>query len=1324
MLEIQQNTNQNQIGDQQSPLNKEPLKEFNGDIEMQIKKDQTSKQENVPNVDEEKQEIKMVTFIQMLRYANKTDWTLMVIGSIASMANGVAFPMFALIFGQMTDSFGPNSTGDDLVDAAGKQSLYFFFIGVGSFLMSWIQLGCWMISGERQSIKFRQEYFKAIINQEIGWFDQINANELASKIATESSQIQGALGEKVPTFLMSICTTIGGFAVGYIRGWQMALVTTAALPVLIIGAISYTMVIQQSQKKISGAYQTSGGLAEQSLNSVKTIKSLTGEEYELHQYSRSLVQAFKIACKYGAYAGAGIGLTLLTMFLDYALSFWYGSKLIADGTENQIVNRVYTQGDIFVIFSSILIGGFSIAQVGPCLKNFEIGKQAAQKIFYVIDRKPLIEISPNANKIPNLQGKIEFNCVEFNYPAKKDIPVHRKLNLAIQPNKKTALVGESGCGKSTVMQLLLRFYDPDNGSVTIDGYDVKSLDYRWLRNRVGYVGQEPVLFATTIRENLKFGKEDATEEEMIQALKQANAWEFVQLLENQLDTYVGNAGSQISGGQKQRICIARAILKNPQILLLDEATSALDRKNEAMIQQTLDEISKGRTTIVIAHRLSTVKNADEILVLDQGKLVEQGTYEQLIEAQGKFEALAKNQIQKEMEEKQEKKNKKALNEKLHDESIENQIIRKQSSSHAQNNQRKSSLTRKISENQSKELEIQEEKEKKELKLKQKKEDDQLFNRLFDMNKPERKYFYAGMFFTLANGVCFPLSGLILGEFIDVLANPDASDFRTKAGMLSIYFVILGAISQVLSIFQYSLFTRVGEGLTLRVRQELLKKMLKMPGGWFDKPENNPGTLSARLASDAQLINGLTSNIISVQISNFSSLVTGLVIAFVMSWRVALVSVAVCPLIVIAGTIQAKQVEGFSEGSDKAYKDSSMIIMEAVTNIRTVASFSNEKKLCFFLSETLKKPYKLAFKKGHISGIAFGFSQLATFSVYAIIFICSAVFVRDYGVTAREMFVSIFAILNAAAAVGNNNHFMGDVGATKAACREIFKILDSDDEIQIQQKHRKALQMDGQPLISKKVFGEIEFKDVSFKYPTRDAQIFKNLSFKIHAGQKVAFVGPSGSGKSSILQLLLRFYDDYQGQILVDGEDIRNYDIKEFRKNFGVVSQEPILFNGSIAENIKYNTADVTMEDIREAAHKANALSFIETDENQEQELNDKNINHHKSERGFDKKVGLKGSQISGGQKQRIAIARAVIKNPNIMLLDEATSALDYENEKIVQEALNKVMKGKTSLCVAHRLSTIADSDQIFVIEGGKLVEQGTYEQLMSKKEYFYRLNAN
>ncbi|KRW98087.1 P-loop containing nucleoside triphosphate hydrolase [Pseudocohnilembus persalinus] len=300
----------------------------------------------------------------------------------------------------------------------------------------------------------------------------------------------------------------------------------------------------------------------------------------------------------------------------------------------------YNIGDVLTVFFAIMIGGMNIGQATPCLEKFSLGQTAAYKVLKVIDNQP--KISPSLHKgetIKNLKGEISFNDVEFTYPTKQDVQVLKKINFKIQPGKKTALVGESGCGKSTCMQLVERFYDADKGSVTVDGVDIKKLNLAWYRENVGYVGQEPVLFAGSIRENLRYGKPDATEEEMIQALKHARAWDFVNLMSDKLDTLVGNSGGQLSGGQKQRICIARAILKAPPILLLDEATSALDRQNEQSIQKTLDEVSAGRTTLVIAHRLSTVKNSDEIIVIDQGKVIERGTHDYLVSLGGKYAAL-------------------------------------------------------------------------------------------------------------------------------------------------------------------------------------------------------------------------------------------------------------------------------------------------------------------------------------------------------------------------------------------------------------------------------------------------------------------------------------------------------------------------------------------------------------------------------------------------------------------------------------------------------------------------------------------------------------
>ncbi|KAL4480240.1 hypothetical protein ABPG74_020756 [Tetrahymena malaccensis] len=1289
--------------------------------------------------------LKPVGFFELFRFASKLDIFLMVLGAVAAIINGVIQPLMSQIIGQTTNQFSSNQDKSYIIENSKIQCFYMIGAGFISFICSWIQMACWMISGERQAIECRKQYFKAIIRQEIGWFDMQNPNELTSKISQDCFFIQGAIGEKVPTFLMSIFTGLGGLGVGYYNGWQMSLVATAAVPSIIIGGLIFTIILQQTSVKTSEAYLHASAFAEQSLNSIKTVKSLTGENFEIKNYSEGLLVSFKIATKYAVWAGFGLGLTFLTLYLDYSLCFWYGSKLMEDETINHNFDRKYNQGDIQIIFFAIQIAGFSLGQAAPCLKNFSLGQQSAAKIFDLLKRTPQIKNCDNPKTVKELKGHIVLKDVDFSYPSKKDVMVHNKLTLEILPNMKTALVGESGCGKSTVMQLIERFYDPNSGLVTIDGHDIRELDFVWLRKNIGYVGQEPVLYATTIRENLRFGKEDATEDEMINALKQAKAWDFVQQLDDKLDTFVGNLGSQFSGGQKQRICIARAILKNPQILLLDESTSALDRKNEAAIQATLDEVSKGRTTIVIAHRLSTVQNADRILVIEKGQLIEQGNYNSLINAGGKFEALAKNQIQKELEDNSDSNNDDQL-EQEEDINNENQKI-KQVTSGMQNNLQESTnhlqkqIPQELQEQPLKKVSMQVENQKisQELQIEQtqsgakegkfKYTNYQLIKKLIAINKPEIKYLYFGLIVAFINGATWPVSGLLLGEYFDVLFDPSKSDFRERADMLAIYFVILAVVCQIGYLLQNVFFTRVGEGLTLRMRKEVYSKLLKMPCSWFDQPDNNPGNLSTKLQQDGQYINQITSSIIPTQIQNLSCMGVGVALGFAYSWQITLIGMVAAPLMIICAKFQAQFIQGYSENSDGAYKEAGQIIMESVTNIRTVASFCNENKLNVFLAEKLVQPLQLVKSKGQISGVFLGLSFALIFWIYGIILYCGSIFTQDYGVSAKDMFVSVFSVLFAAFGIGFNNQYIPDIAMAINSANNLFDILNQKDEVQICQE--QAQQQILKPIVQQTeqaIQGNIEFRNVSFKYPSRDQYVFKNLSFNIQAGQKVAFVGPSGSGKSSVIQLLLRFYSNYEGDIFVDGKNLKEYyDLKSYRQNFGVVSQEPILFNATIEENIQYNSENITSQHIKQAAQQANALTFIEefqSDDKNKENLNDKQKVESQSQlgEGFQRKVGPKGSQLSGGQKQRIAIARAIIKNPNILLLDEATSALDPQNEKIVQEALDQLMKQKTSICIAHRLSTIKDSDKIYVIEQGKLVEQGTYDELMNKKEYFYRLN--
>jgi len=386
------------------------------------------------------------------------------------------------------------------------------------------------------------------------------------------------------------------------------------------------------------AYTKAGAIAEQALNAIKTVVGLGGEYKEVDRYSKELSRTEKVLTKFGFLQGLSFGALYLVYYCTWGVGFIVGSKYVANKTYNDITGNPYSAGDVLTVFFSVVSGVMSLGQLAPSFKAFQLAKQTAYKVFNVIERTPLIDYeNRHGAEIVEMQGNIKFENVTFNYPANPDKVVLNGLNLKIEAHKKTALVGESGSGKSTVVQLIERFYDAKSGSVTLDRKDLKSLKLSWLRKNISYVGQEPVLFSATIRENLSMARDDeVTEEEMIDALKKANAYDFILGLKDGLDTYVGISGTQISGGQKQRIAIARAILRNSKILLLDEATSALDRKNEKEIQETLDSISVGRTTIIIAHRLSTVKNADMIFLLANGKVEESGTHQQLVDQKGKY----------------------------------------------------------------------------------------------------------------------------------------------------------------------------------------------------------------------------------------------------------------------------------------------------------------------------------------------------------------------------------------------------------------------------------------------------------------------------------------------------------------------------------------------------------------------------------------------------------------------------------------------------------------------------------------------------------------
>ncbi|CBI37062.3 unnamed protein product, partial [Vitis vinifera] len=579
-----------------------------------------------------------VPFHKLFSFADSTDMLLMITGTIGAAGNGICMPLMAILFGDLIDSFGQNQNNKDVVDIVSKVSLKFVYLAVGAGIAAFFQVACWMVTGERQAARIRSLYLKTILRQDVAFFDkETNTGEVIGRMSGDTVLIQDAMGEKVGKFIQLVSTFIGGFIIAFIKGWLLTLVMLSSIPLLVIAGGAMSLFLSKMATRGQNAYAKAATVVEQTIGSIRTVASFTGEKQAVTKYNQFLVNAYKSGVFEGLAAGLGLGTVMFIIFASYALAVWFGAKMILE--------KGYTGGTVLNVIIAVLTGSMSLGQASPCMSAFAAGQAAAFKMFQTIHRKPEIDVSDTkGKKLEDIQGEIELRDVYFSYPARPDEQIFSGFSLSIPSGTTAALVGQSGSGKSTVISLIERFYDPLAGEVLIDGINLKEFQLRWIRGKIGLVSQEPVLFTSSIRDNIAYGKEGATIEEIRAAAELANASKFIDKLPQGLDTMVGEHGTQLSGGQKQRVAIARAILKDPRILLLDEATSALDAESERVVQEALDRIMVNRTTIIVAHRLSTVRNADMIGVIHRGKMVEKGSHTELLkDPEGAYSQLIRLQ---------------------------------------------------------------------------------------------------------------------------------------------------------------------------------------------------------------------------------------------------------------------------------------------------------------------------------------------------------------------------------------------------------------------------------------------------------------------------------------------------------------------------------------------------------------------------------------------------------------------------------------------------------------------------------------------------------
>ncbi|KAM8924525.1 bile salt export pump-like [Pelodytes ibericus] len=1271
-----------------------------------------------------------VGFFQLFRFATTTDMIMMTIGSLCSLVHGAAQPLMFLIYGQMTDTFieyqmesqeltDPDKTcingaiswknGSDYefnnetvvcginIEAEMTQFAYYYVaIGFGVFILSYFQISFWVIAAARQIQIVRKEYFTNIMRLDVGWFDCNSVGELNTRISDDINKINNAIADQVALFVERISTFLFGFLLGFIGNWKLTLVIVAVSPLIGLGAALMALAVARFTGRELQAYAKAGSVADEVLSSIRTVAAFGGEKRETARYDHNLNEAQSWGIRKGTIIGVFQGYLWCIIFLCYALAFWYGSKLVIETKE-------LSPGSLLQVFLGVLVAAMNLGQASPCLEAFASGRAAATIIYETIEKRPVIDcMSDEGHKLDRVNGDIEFHNVNFHYPSRPDVKILSNLNIVINPGQTTAFVGPSGSGKSSAVQLIQRFFDPSYGKVTLDGHDIRTLNIQWLRSLIGVVEQEPVLFATTIAENIRYGRDQVTMDDIIEAAKEANAYNFIMDLPQNFDTQVGEGGGQMSGGQKQRIAIARALVRNPRILLLDMATSALDNNSEAIVQEALDKVRVGRTTISVAHRLSTVRNADIIVGFDGGRAVEKGTHQELLKLQGVYFTLVTLQSQNDSPEKPMSEN--VSEEKQGSFSREPYQTSFRNSLHPHSKSQHSQISPyAISGNIKGESVLlgnglDDAKDQEKNKKQKKKQKSSAVGRVLKYNRPEWPYLVVGSIGAAINGTISPLYALLFSQILGTFSLPDVDEQKREINGVCLLFVIIAGVSFVTQYLQGYAFAKSGELLTRRLRRVGFQSMLGQEIGWFDDNKNSPGALTTRLATNASQVQGATGSQIGMIVNSLANIAASLIIAFYFSWKLSLVVLCFLPLIGLSGVFQDKMLTGFANQDKEELEEAGKVSSEAISNIRTVAGLGKEKMFVELYEKQLEMPYRAAVKKSYVYGACFGFAQCVIFMAYAASFRFGGFLVNNEGINYIIVFRVISAIVTSGTALGRASSFTPDYAKAKIAAAQFFKLLDRIPKMSVYSPG-------GEKWDNFK--GDLEFLSCEFTYPGRpDTMVLRGLSISVKSGQTLAFVGSSGCGKSTSVQLLERFYDPDEGKVLVDGRATTDVNVSFLRSKIGIVSQEPVLFEGSIADNIKYgdNSRDITMEEVIAAAKKAHLDEFVMS-------LPDK----------YDTNVGIQGSQLSRGQKQRIAIARAIIRDPKILLLDEATSALDMESEKTVQCALDEARQGRTCIAIAHRLSTIQNCDIIAVMSQGVIVEKGSHSELMALKGAYYNL---
>ena len=1124
-------------------------------------------------------------------------------------------------------------------------------------------------------VALRERLYKHCLALGPGYFDQSRTGDVLMSLAEGVERLEAFFGRYLPQMIVAALAPALIFAFMAIIDLRTGLVLLAfALVILVLPNLFHRWTRSSSMAR-RNAYGALGADFLDAVQGLPTLKAFGQSEARgllLAERARTL---FRTTMGVLAANSATSALTILGISAGAAVALGWGAVRVSNGDL-----------ELRALLIVLMLGVEIFRPMRELVQLYHdgmIAMSSAEGIFDIMDAEVEV-LDADAGSSPlELAPEVTFEGVNYAYSGGRRPALH-DLSFTLNAGETLGLVGPSGAGKSTIVWSILRFFDPQSGRILLGGTDIREIPLDQLREQVAVVTQDTYLFYGTVADNLRFGGPNATEEQMVAAAKAANAHDFISHLPQGYDTVVGERAVRLSGGQKQRVAIARALLKNAPILILDEALSSVDAENEAVIQEALDHLMEGRTTLVIAHRLSSVVKADRIIVLEEGRLVESGNHGELVAAGGVYAALMAQQqdiedgpgdgpVEGPVEGHGEAHAHEAP---THAPVQDAEAFVPQPAHQGEGHHHHAVPSGGTADAPASAIGFF-----------------TVWRRLFELVSPWRGELALTFLLGLAHHSSIiglsVISALLVGQVI-------------TGGDLTVLLWLLGGFVPLAAILTWA-ESWVAHDLAYRLlaemRVDLYKKLDPLTPAYMVRRRS--GDLVSVVGGDVELVEFFFAHTITPAF--VAILVPAGVLATLafVAWPIALVLSPFLLAVAISPFMAQKRSEGLGDELRSQLGEVHAHMVDSIQGMREISAFgqgpartaemvANSWRFAHFQLRFLKER---AFQIGFIEGMtALGGLAVLTMGVWLM---------TQGDISRPQLILSVILSVAAFAPISDIARTIKQLMETLAAARRLFVVHDAPVPVMDgpgvhAHENGQASQNGRSPAIS--------FDHVGFSYGVGEAQALRGVSFDVEHGQTVALVGRSGAGKTTCANLVMRFWDPGEGHVRLSGHDLRDFELEDLRRQIALVSQDTYLFNASIRDNLKLGKIDASDSEIEEAARQANAHDFITAFPD-----------------GYGTLVGERGMQLSGGQRQRIAIARALLKNAPVLILDEATSHLDAVNERQVRQALETLMAGRTTLVIAHRLSTIRDADRIIVLDDGHAVEQGSHHDLLARQGLYAKL---